>query len=147
MGEGIANWAHLNWTGYRTRFAIYFSGKDCIILNQDFKVIAIIDKINNLYPLTTPESIKPKSGQEFSWKPGSKGLDALQVALQEYERSENASIRGYNPLEPPLPLMTEKQLQHERLGHPSHDAPPDDSLGPCNGCCRVKFAKRPFRGH
>ena len=42
--------------------------------------------------------------------------------------------------------LSVKQLQHERMGHPSKGFPFDETLGPCIGCTQGKLSKAPFSG-
>jgi hypothetical protein len=44
------------------------------------------------------------------------------------------------------PTISDKQLLHECLGHPSKEAPPDSDSGPCTGCVLGKISKAPFKG-
>jgi hypothetical protein len=97
--------------GQATSIGLSFLFKDdtCKVFDENDKMILVINKINNLYPII--------------------GRHVAHQSTVEHRR-----------------LLSEKQLLHERLGHPAKEAPSDQRLGPCIGCTQGKSRRAPFPG-
>ena len=97
----------------------YFSENTCTILDPDFQVLATLDKVNNLYPVTRDvEPTRP------SPQPAGRRQEAINTNMASHSQGSQRTCHRAETnnaniiLETPSLMLTEKQLRHERLANP-----------------------------